>query len=101
IEHAGISVTGNGIKVVVQFFDVLAVIALPIRQAKQPLLEDRITAIPQGNREAQQLTVIGKAGNAVFAPTVGAAAGMVMGEIVPCGSARTIVLAHRPPLSLA
>src|SRR5215472_8049775 len=75
--------------------------ALAVSQAKQPLLEDRIVAIPQGDRQAQQLPVIGKAADAVLAPAIGAAARLVMRKIIPRGSAGTVVLAHRPPLSLA
>src|SRR5215472_1103833 len=101
VEHARVSVTGDGIEIIVQLLDVLAVAALAVSQAKQPLLEDRIAAVPQRDRQAQQLPVIGKAGNAVLTPTIGAAACLVMREIIPCGSAGTVVLAHRPPLSLA
>src|SRR6516162_1926852 len=101
VEHARVSVTGDGIEIIIQLLDVLAVAALPVGQAKQPLLEDRIAAVPQGDRQAQQLPVIGKAGNAVLAPTIGAATRLVMREIIPCGSAGTVILAHRPPLSLA
>src|SRR5215831_809669 len=101
VEHARVSVTGDGIEIIVQLLNILAVAALCVGQAKQPFLEDRIIAVPQGNREAQQLSVIGEAGNAVLAPPIGATARLVMREIIPCGSAGAIVLAYRPPLSLA
>jgi hypothetical protein len=81
VEHARVSVTGDGIEIIVQFLDILAMAALFVGQAKQPLLEDRIMPVPQRDREAQQLPVIGKAGNAVLAPTIGAAARLVMREI--------------------
>jgi hypothetical protein len=101
VEHARVSVTGDGIEIIIQLLDVLAVAALSVGQAEQPLLEDRIAAIPQGDRQAQQLPVIGKAGDAVLAPTIGAAARLVMRELIPRGSTGTVVLADRPPLSLA
>src|SRR5262252_7044271 len=101
VEHARVSVTGHGIEIIIQLLDVLAVAALSVGQAKQPLLEDRIMPVPQRDREAQQLSVIGKAGNAILAPTIGAAARLVMRKIIPGGSPGAIVLAHRPPLALA
>src|SRR5262249_16082065 len=67
---------------------------------EQPLLENGIVAVPQGQREAEPLLVVGKAGQAVFAPAVGAGAGLVVGEIVPGIAAVAVVLAHRPPLAL-
>src|SRR5215472_766432 len=45
--------------------------------------------------------IIGETGDAVFAPTIGAAACLIMAQIIPRGSARTVVLADRSPLALA
>src|SRR5262249_49757226 len=39
--------------------------------------------------------------DAILAPAVGAAAGLIVGEIIPGRAARAIVLAHRAPLPLA
>ena len=46
------------IKIEIVFFDVLAMIAFAIGQAEEPLLENRIFAIPEREGEAEQLLVI-------------------------------------------
>src|SRR5262249_20762287 len=70
-------------------------------QAEQPLLEDRVAAVPQRQRQAQALLVVADAGDAVLAPAVGAAAGVVVGEVVPGVARCAVVLADRAPLTLA
>src|SRR5262249_38498627 len=59
ILHVGVG--GGAIEVKIIFFDVFPVVALAIGQAKEPLLEDRVLAIPQGKRKAQPLVVIADA----------------------------------------
>ena len=44
--------------------------------------------------------VIGKAGDAILAPAIGAAAGMVMRERGPSDAIRAVILAHGAPLPL-
>src|SRR5213080_3895359 len=100
VEHARVGVAGYRIEIVVELLDVLAVIALGIGEAKQPLFQDRIAAVPQREREAEQLAVVAKAGDAILAPAIGASARLVVGEIIPGGAARAIILAHRAPLPL-
>ena len=46
VEHAHVSVARHAIEIVVELLDILAVIAFRIGQAEQPLLEDRIAAVP-------------------------------------------------------
>ena len=89
------------IQVKIIFFDVLTVIALAIGQAEQPLLEDRVLAVPQGESETQPLMVIAKAGEAVLAPMVSAGASLIMREVIPGVAVVAIVLTYRPPLALA
>jgi hypothetical protein len=48
------------------------VIALVRVQAEEPLLEDRVFAVPEGERETEPLLVVGNTGDAVLAPAVGA-----------------------------
>ena len=91
----------RAVEVEVVFLDVLAVIALAVGQAEQALLEDRVLAVPEGQREAEPLLVVGDAGQAVFAPAVGARAGLVVGEVVPGVAALAVVLADRAPLAFA
>jgi hypothetical protein len=71
----------------------------PIARLEETLLEDRILAVPQGQREAEALFVIGNAGQPVFAPAVGAGAGLIVGEIIPGVTALAIVLEDGSPLS--
>src|SRR5207302_2031264 len=77
------------------------VIALGVGQAEQPFLEDRVAAVPQRHAQAQPALLVGEAGDAVLAPAVGAAAGLVVREVFPGVAIRAVVLADRPPLPLA
>ena len=89
------------VEVEVVLLHVFAVVALLVGEAEHPLLEDRVDAVPQRDREAQDLRVVAEARDAVFAPLVGARAGLVVGEVVPRGAAGAVVLAHGAPLPLA
>src|SRR4051794_30361774 len=91
----------GAVEVEVILLDVLPVVALAVGQAEQPLLEDGVFAVPQGQGEAEALLVVADAGQAVLAPAVSAAARLVVGEVVPGVAALAVVLAHRPPLALA
>jgi len=55
-----------GVEVVLLY--ILAVIALTVGQAEQTLLQDRVPAVPQGEREAELLLVVGDPGQAVLSP---------------------------------
>src|SRR5580658_6698083 len=90
----------GGIQVVVELFDVLAVIALFAGQAEQPLLEDRIAPVPQCQPQAQALPQVAKTGQTILAPAVGAAARVLMRKVFPRIAVRTVVLAYRGPLAL-
>ena len=91
----------RAVEVEVVFLDVLAVIALAIGQAEQPLLEDRVLAVPQRQGKAQPLVVVAEPGEAVLAPMIGARPGLIVREIVPRIAVLAVVLAHRAPLALA
>ena len=91
----------RAVEVEVVLLDVLAVVALAVGQAEEPLLEDRVLAVPQGQGEAEPLLVVGDAGDAVLAPAIGARAGLVVGEVVPGVAVLAVVLAHGAPLALA
>src|SRR5262249_44202319 len=78
-----------------------AVIGLAVGEAEQAFLENRILAIPQGEREAQLLLVVRNTGQAVFSPAIGAGARLVVAEVVPRVAAITVVFAHGTPLALA
>ena len=96
-----VRVRRRAIDVKVVLLDVLAVIALAVGQPEQALFQDGIATVPEGEREAQLLLVVGDSGNSVFAPTIGARAGLVVGKIVPGVAVVAVVLAHGAPLPLA
>jgi hypothetical protein len=56
------------VEVEVVFLDVLAVVPLAVGQPEEPLLEDRVLTVPQGEREAEELPVVGNARQPVLAP---------------------------------
>ncbi len=101
VEHFQIRVGRRGVEIIVELLDVLAMVALAVRQAEQPLLQDRVMPVPQSERQAQGLGVVGKSGDAVLPPAIGTAAGMIVRKIVPGIAMRTVVLAYRAPLALA
>ena len=76
-------------------------VALAVGQAEQPFLEDGVFSVPQGQREAEKLLVVGDTRQPVFSPAVSAGTRLVVAEIVPGIAIVTVVLAHRAPLSFA
>src|SRR5262249_41998604 len=101
VEHFQVGVRRRGVEVVVQFLDILAVVGLAVGQAEEALLEDRVAAIPECDRQTKPLLLIADAGDAVLAPAVHPAAGVVVGKVVPGGAVRTVILAYRSPLAFA
>ena len=79
--------------------DVLAVVALGVGEAEEALLQDRVVRVPQRDGEAQVLPVVADAAQAVLAPAVCPRARVLVGERVPGGATRAVVLAHRAPLA--
>src|ERR1700704_3376239 len=76
-------------------------IALAVAQAEHALLQDRILAVPQRNGDAQILLGVAKPADPVLAPAIGAAACMLMGQVVPGVAIGAVVFAHGAPLALA
>ena len=101
VERLEIGVRGRRVQVVVALLDVLAVVAFAVGQAEQPLLQDRVVAVPQRQGETQDLLIVADAVQAVLTPAVGPAAGGVVAERFPGRPARTVVLADGAPLTLA
>ncbi len=100
VEHPRRCVRRHRVEVVVQFLDVLTVVALAVGQAEQSLLEDRIALVPQGHRDAQPLLGVAPATDAVLAPAICTAARVIVRQGLPGGAVRAVVLAHRAPLAL-
>src|ERR1700751_4589134 len=92
---------GCAVEIEVVFLDVLTVVAFAIRQAKEPLLQDRIPPIPKSDREAELLFVVGNSGQTIFSPAVGTGTGLIVAEVVPRISVLAVVFAHCSPLPFA
>src|SRR6187431_2715243 len=101
VQHLQVRVRGRRIEIVVLLLHVLAVIALLVGEPEQALLEDRITLVPQRDRKTDALLVIGVASDAVLTPTVGAAARVVVREVIPGRAKFAVILANRAPLAFA
>ena len=101
VEHPHVGVGRRAVLKIPQLLGVLAVIAFLVGEAKQALLEDRVAAVPQRDAEAPPQVIVTPAGNAVLTPAIGAAAGMIVREILPGGAVAAVVLADRAPLALA
>ena len=69
ILHVGMG--RRAVEVEVVFLDILAVIAFAVGQPEQAFLENRILAVPQRQREAKPLLVVGDAGQTILAPAIG------------------------------
>ncbi len=91
----------RAVKVEVVFLDVLAVVALAIRQSEEALFEDRIAAIPQGHAKAKLLLVITDTGESIFTPVIRPRTGLIMREVVPGISNLAVVFTNCAPLALA
>ena len=100
VEILHVRVGRRAIEVEVILLDILPMIAFAVGQPKQAFLEDRILAIPQGQREAEPLLVVGNTGQTILAPTIGARARLIVAEIIPGITTFAIVLTHRAPLAL-
>src|SRR6516165_6260882 len=76
-------------------------VAFAVGQPEQPLLQDRVLAVPKRDGKAQPLVVIAEARKAILSPMVSTRSGLIMGEVVPGITIFAVVLADRAPLALA
>src|SRR6185369_9815570 len=83
VEIPHVRVRRRAVEVEVVLLDVLAMVPLTVGEAEQSLLQDRVAAVPESQREAQELLVVGNAAQPIFAPAVGARARVVVREVVP------------------
>src|SRR4051812_44645183 len=100
VEHLQVRMSGRRVEIVIKLFDVFAVVAFGAGEAEKTFLKDRVTAVPQGKREAEQLLVIAESADAIFSPAIGAGAGMVVWEMIPRSALGRIILADSAPLAL-
>ncbi len=99
VEILHVGVGGGRVEVEVIFLDVFPMIALIASEAKEPFFQDRITAIPERQGKTQPLVVIGDAGEAVLAPTIGSRTGVIVRKKIPGSAGGAVVFPHRPPLA--
>ena len=58
------------VEIKVIFLDVLPVVGLAVGETENAFLEDRVEAVPQGERKAKMLLVVGKSSQTVLAPVI-------------------------------
>ncbi len=76
---------------------ILAAVALLAREAEHALLQKGVMAVPECERQTQILTLVADAPEPVLAPTIGARAGLLEGEVIPGLAVCAVVLAHGTP----
>jgi len=89
------------VEVEVIFLDVLPVVGLAVGETEKSFLEDGIAAVPQCQRKAKMLLVIGESRQTVLAPVIRAGSRLVVAEVVPGISILAVVFANGAPLSFA
>ena len=97
VQHPHERMAGHTIEIVIILLDVFAVVPLLVRQAEEALLEERVAAVPQGQGEAEVLESVAEAGQPVLVPPIGAAPGVVVGEVIPGRAVGAVVFADGPP----
>ena len=100
VQHFHVGMRRCRVEVIVQLLDVFTVVAFAVGQAEKPLLEDRVAAVPERQREAKAALIVGPAGDSIFTPSVGALVGMVEWEIGPAIAAGTVVFPDGAPLAV-
>src|SRR5215510_985096 len=101
VEVLHVRMRRRAIDIEVVLFNVFTVIAFTSGETKQPLLENGIFSIPQGERKADQLMPVGNTGDAVFIPAVCSRPGVIMRQIVSCRAVSAVILADCSPCALA
>src|SRR6185437_3012770 len=99
VKELEVTVRRGGVEVVVKFLDVFAVVPFGVVEAEQAFLQGIVAAVPQGERNAESLFVIGEAGQAIFPPAVGAGVGMLVREEIPGVARAAVIFADRTPLA--
>src|ERR1700674_5859856 len=80
---------------------VLAVVPLRSGEAEDAFFQDRVAAVPKGEREAEGLAIVADASEAVLVPAIGSRAGVLVGEEVPGGAVGAVILPYGAPGPLA
>ena len=89
---------GGGVEGPPVLLDVLAVVALPVRQPEPALLEPVVLLVPQREGQVQEAVSVAQARDAVLTPSVRTGVGLVERQVVPGVAIGGVVLPDRPPL---
>jgi hypothetical protein len=81
--------------------DVLAVVALVTGEAERPFLQDRVAAVPERERQTQELVVVANAAEPVLTPSIRARARVIVRKRGPRVAVGAVVLADGAPGALA
>src|SRR5215813_4996751 len=76
-------------------------IALAVGESEKALFQNWIALVPESQGKAESLLAIRNAAQPVFAPSIGARAGVIVGEVVPGSALVAVILAYRSPLAFA
>src|SRR5436853_2258904 len=76
-------------------------VAFVAGQSKGALFEDRIAAVPERDRKADELMPIADSRKAVLVPAIGSGARVIMGQIFPGRAVGAVIFTHGSPRSLA
>lgn len=82
------------VEIVIELFDVFAMIALVAGNTEHAFLQDWVLFIPKRQGKAQPLMIIRDTSYAVFTPSIGTRARMLMGKVRPSVSIIRVVLAN-------
>src|SRR3954465_4400752 len=93
-----VRVRRRAVEIKVAFLDVFAMVAFVVRQPEQPLLDDRVLAVPERQRKAEDLAVVADPSEPVLPPAVGARAGLIVRKVVPGVTVFAVVFPNRSPL---
>jgi hypothetical protein len=99
VEESAIGMGRRGIKMEIELFHVLAVVAFSIGQTKESLFQYRVFPVPECRRKAQDLVAVTKAADAFLAPAIGIASGKVVVDKVPGSPFPAIVFSDGAPLT--
>src|SRR5215831_3765694 len=70
VEPFHVGMRGRRIEIKVVLLDILTVVSLAVGEPKEPLLNNRIPPVPQGERKTELLLIVGETGQAILAPMV-------------------------------
>jgi hypothetical protein len=101
VQHLHVRMRRRAVEIKVQLLHILAMIALLVREAEEPFLDDRVTPVPQCERHTPVKRVVAESGDAVLAPAIHPAARMIVRKVIPGGSVFAVILANGAPLTLA